>query len=676
MTSPDHSMRKQSPEPNHPIARRDAASSPKSEDGTEARIDAGIDTWSPASSKFTDLKKAREDIHTYLEDYQHREMLRFVVVGSVDDGKSTLIGRLLHDTDQVFDDQLEDALRNSGPDGEIDFSLFTDGLRAEREQGITIDVAYRYFSTPRRKYIIADTPGHIQYTRNMATGASTADVALILIDARLGVQQQSRRHAYIASLLGIPHLVVAVNKMDLVAYKEQAYQEIRAEFSEFCTNLDFKDVLYFPVSAKMGDNVVDPSTRMPWYGGTTIMEHLETVPIHDDRNFNDFRMPVQYVIRPNQDYRGFAGQVASGIIRQGDPVVVLPSMRKSKVKRIDTYDGPREEAFPPMSVTICLEDEVDISRGDIIAHTENLPYSDRYIDAVMVWMNDKPLDPKASYFIKYTTQTVRANVSQVVWKSDPNTLDELPADKLELNDIGEVRWVCHRPIAYDPYKKNRSTGAFVVIDAMTNETMAAGVIQEPKNRKGSSPATPYNRADDFQIASGGSGKIDWEQQEGKPWTALSSEQRKALMGQQGTILYCSGSKKDLPALLYSTERKLLTMGHFAHAIVLTDSSLSAHIPTLQRFTKMGLLTLVTGPALTSEERIHLDSQLGKEGWNEVVLHPEPTEIAETSELTRQSDVSVTPSTIELFRNEALHDTHTRLINHLYEQGILSELRSK
>lgn len=433
-----------------------------------------------SSSKHVDLEQARQDIHRYLEDYQQRELLRFVVVGSVDDGKSTLIGRLLHDTGQVFEDQLEDARRNTAnKEDEIDFSLLTDGLRAEREQGITIDVAYRYFSTARRKYIIADTPGHVQYTRNMATGASTADVAVILIDARLGVQQQSRRHAYIASLLGIPHLVVAINKMDAVGYQEDVYQRISEEFSEYTKQLDFKGVLFFPVSAKRGDNIVTASAKMPWYQGKTLMEHLETVPIRNDRNFTDFRLPVQYVIRPHQDYRGFAGQIASGVVRPGDPVMVLPSLRRSRIKAIDTYEGSVAEAFPPMSVTLRLEDEVDVSRGDILTHPDNPPHTGRDLDAIMVWMHDRPLDRKSSYLIKNTTQTVRANVGSVFWKIEPNTLEEIPTQALALNDIGQVRWICHRPMAYDAYRKNRSTGAFIVIDAMTNETMAAGMLLEP-----------------------------------------------------------------------------------------------------------------------------------------------------------------------------------------------------
>lgn len=433
-----------------------------------------------SSSKHADLEQARQDIHQYLEHYQQRELLRFVVVGSVDDGKSTLIGRLLHDTGQVFEDQLEDARRNTANvEDEIDFSLLTDGLRAEREQGITIDVAYRYFSTLRRKYIIADTPGHVQYTRNMATGASTADVAVILIDARLGVQQQSRRHAYIASLLGIPHLVVAVNKMDAVGYQQDVYDQISQVFVEYTKKLNFKDVLFFPVSAKRGDNIVSTSQHMPWYQGKTLMEHLETVPIRSDRNFQDFRLPVQYVLRPHQNYRGFAGQIASGVVRQGDSIMVLPSRRQSRVKSIDTYEGSIAEAFPPMSVTLRLEDEVDVSRGDLLIHPDNLPHVGRELLATMVWMNDRALDPKAQYLIKNTTQVVRANIGQVFWKIDPNTLEEIPTETLALNDIGQVQWICHRPIAYDAYRKNRATGACIIIDAMTNETMAAGMLLEP-----------------------------------------------------------------------------------------------------------------------------------------------------------------------------------------------------
>ncbi|MEM6961396.1 MAG: GTP-binding protein, partial [Myxococcota bacterium] len=361
----------------------------------------------------------KTDIHEYLRRYERKELLRFVAVGSVDDGKSTLIGRLLHDTEMVYDDQVAAVqAASSMPDGEMDFSLFTDGLAAEREQGITIDVAYRYFATEKRKFIIADTPGHVQYTRNMVTGASTANVAIILVDARLGVLQQSRRHAYIASMLGIPHLLVAVNKMDLVGFDPQVFERIRDSFRDFSKNLRFKDVTFIPISALKGVHVArrtrssqegqgaaqppgaNIDTAAAWYEGPTVLEYLETVPISLDRNFDDLRYPVQYVVRPDLNYRGFAGQIASGVLRTGDEVVALPSGRRSRVRSIDTMEGALEEAFTPMSVCLRLEDEIDVSRGDILCRPDNLPRVGRKFDAHLVWMSEKGLDPQKSYVLK------------------------------------------------------------------------------------------------------------------------------------------------------------------------------------------------------------------------------------------------------------------------------------
>jgi sulfate adenylyltransferase large subunit len=380
----------------------------------------------------------RDDIEAYLAKYRKKELLRFVSVGSVDDGKSTLIGRILYDTGMVFEDQMA-AVRAASKDEEPDLALLTDGLKAEREQGITIDVAYRYFATDKRKFIIADTPGHIQYTRNMVTGASTADVALILIDARHGVLQQSRRHAYIASLLGIPHLAVCVNKMDLKDYSQEVYEEISADFMEFGKTLRFKDIQFFPISALVGDNVVSDSENTPWYDGPNVLGYLETVPVFADRNFDDFRYPVQYVIRPDLDYRGFAAEVSSGVITKGDDIVALPSGKESKVKAIDTYDGELEEAFAGQSVTIRLEDEIDISRGDMIVKPGNLPRVTRRFDAHLVWMHERPLDTEKAYLVKHTTQTVRAQIDKIHFEVDMDTLEEKPTDGVELNDIAKVR---------------------------------------------------------------------------------------------------------------------------------------------------------------------------------------------------------------------------------------------
>ncbi len=425
----------------------------------------------------SDKELIRSDIEGYLRRYQDKTLLRFVAVGSVDDGKSTLIGRLLFDTGSVYEDQLAAARKATQMAGtDIDLSLLTDGLAAEREQGITIDVAYRYFSTDRRKFIIADTPGHVQYTRNMVTGASTADVAVILIDARLGVLQQSRRHAYIAALLGIRHLAVCVNKMDLVAFDRAVFERIQAEFAAFTKNLAFGDVTFFPISALTGDNCVRRSAATPWYRGPTVLEYLETVPVHDDRNLANLRYPVQYVLRPNLDYRGFAGRVASGVVRSGDPIVVLPSGRTSRVKAIDTFEGPQAEAFAPQSVTLRLEDEIDVSRGDMLVRPDDLPRVTRTFDAHVVWMHDAPLDPSKSYLLKHTTQSVRADVDRVHWRKDMDTLAEVPAATLGLNDIGRLTLTAHRPLFVDPYESNRETGSFILIDLLTNGTVGAGMI--------------------------------------------------------------------------------------------------------------------------------------------------------------------------------------------------------
>jgi sulfate adenylyltransferase large subunit len=422
-------------------------------------------------------------ITAWLEETARTELLRFSTAGSVDDGKSTLIGRLLYDSKGVYEDQLASvrkATRNVSTNG-LDLSLLTDGLRAEREQGITIDVAYRYFSTPKRKFIIADTPGHEQYTRNMATGASTADLAIILIDARYGVLPQSRRHAFIAALLGIPHLVVAVNKMDLVNFREDVFTDIRRDFHAFAGQLHAGDITFIPLSALEGDNVVTRSARTPWYDGPALLDHLETVPIAHDRNLTDFRFPVQYVIRPNLDFRGFAGQVASGMVRRGDPITVLPSGRTSRVKSIVTWDGELEEAFAPMSVTLCLEEEIDISRGDMLVHPTNLPHSGRRFEANLVWMNQKPLSPNRPYLIKQASQTAQARIREIRARIDINTLLQQPSAALELNEIGVVSVEAQRPLFFDPYRRNRATGAFILIDPITNETLGAGMIQQPES---------------------------------------------------------------------------------------------------------------------------------------------------------------------------------------------------
>lgn len=411
------------------------------------------------------------------------EILRFATAGSVDDGKSTLIGRLLYDSKSIFEDQLDAVGKASEKRGmEMDLSLVTDGLRAEREQGITIDVAYRYFATPKRKFIIADTPGHIQYTRNMVTGASTADVALILVDARNGVIEQSRRHSFIASLLRIPHIVVCINKMDLVDYAEEAYNKVRDDFREFAMRLDVPDLSFIPVSALAGDNVVEKSENMDWYDGPPLLSHLETIHTASDRNMVDVRFPVQYVIRPmsdeHHDYRGYAGTVAGGVLKPGDDVVVLPSGFESTIKSIDTIEGPVDEAFAPMAVTVRLDDEIDISRGDMICRPNNQPVVTQDVDAMICWMDETaPLSPRKKYVIKHTTRTGRVMIKDINYRLDINTLhrDEDATD-IKLNEIGRISFRSTLPLFVDEYRRNRETGSFVLIDEASNSTVAAGMI--------------------------------------------------------------------------------------------------------------------------------------------------------------------------------------------------------
>ena len=418
------------------------------------------------------------------------ELLRFATAGSVDDGKSTLIGRLLYDSKAIFEDQLESVERTSRERGDVhtDLALLTDGLRAEREQGITIDVAYRYFATPRRKFIIADTPGHIQYTRNMVTGASTADLALVLVDARKGVLEQSRRHAFLASLLGIPHLVVCVNKMDLVDWSQERYDEIKAEFRSFAMKLDVHDLTFVPVSALHGDNVVERSANMPWYEGASLLHQLEEVHIASDRNLIDARFPVQYVIRPQDqinhdlhDYRGYAGTVAGGVFKPGDEVVVLPSGLSSTVASIDTADGPVDEAFAPMAVTIRLADDVDVSRGDMIARVRNRPHCGQDLEAMVCWLTaESSLRAGSKLAIKHTTRWGRTVVKDLQYRLDVNTLhrDESAAE-LTLNEIGRVQLRTTVPLFFDEYRRNRTTGSFVLVDESTQNTVGAGIILGP-----------------------------------------------------------------------------------------------------------------------------------------------------------------------------------------------------
>jgi sulfate adenylyltransferase large subunit len=408
-----------------------------------------------------------------------RTLLRFSTAGSVDDGKSTLIGRLLYDSQAVLEDQLASVKKSkiNRAAGPIDFSLLTDGLRAEREQGITIDVAYRYFSTPRRKFIIADTPGHEQYTRNMATGSSTADASVVLVDATKGVLRQSRRHAYIAHLLGVRHIISAVNKMDLVGFSQDVFDRIVEEFQQFADQLGIRNVYPVPVSALEGDNVVRGSKRMPWFTGPALLEYLENLPSGSTLPDAALRFPVQYVIRPDASFRGFAGQVASGSLRAGQTVTVLPSNVKTRVRSIVAFESEPQSAAPGDSVTVTLEDEVDISRGDMLVGEENAPATGTAFQAMLVWMHHEPLDPHKIYLLKHTARTVRARVHQIRYRVDINTLEQVPSKKLDMNDIGAVDVKTTLPLFFDPYRTNRTTGSFIVIDPLTNVTVGAGIIE-------------------------------------------------------------------------------------------------------------------------------------------------------------------------------------------------------
>jgi bifunctional enzyme CysN/CysC len=490
------------------------------------------------------------DIDAYLKQHERKQLLRFITCGSVDDGKSTLIGRLLYDSKMIYEDQLAQLEADSKvvgtTGGNFDPALLTDGLKAEREQGITIDVAYRYFSTPKRKFIIADTPGHEQYTRNMATGASTADLAVVLIDARQGVLTQTRRHSFIVSLLGIRHVIVAVNKMDLVDFSEQRYNEICDEYRSFATRLDLPDLHFIPISALDGDNLVDPSERSPWYTGSTLMNFLETVYIGSDRNLQDFRMPVQYVNRPDLNFRGFCGTIASGIVRRDDEIMVLPSRQKSKIKEIVTFDGNLEEAFAPQAVTVTLEDEIDASRGDMIVRPGNLPRSRDQIDAMLVWMSADGMVPGKTYLFKHTTQTLPGTIDTLKYRVDVNTLHRNPAPQLELNEIGRVSISLSGPIYFDAYRRNRGTGAFIVVDRITNATVAAGMILDK-----SGDAAVKSVWDDGVAEATGESDV----------SAVSSDERAARFGQKpATVLLTGLTGSGKSAIGHAVERKLFDQG--------------------------------------------------------------------------------------------------------------------
>ncbi len=502
------------------------------------------------------------DIDAYLAQHEQKELLRFLTCGNVDDGKSTLIGRLLYDSKMIYEDQLASVQADSVKSGttgtgKIDLALLVDGLQAEREQGITIDVAYRYFSTKNRKFIIADTPGHEQYTRNMATGASTCDLAIILIDARYGVQTQTKRHSYIASLLGIKHIIVAINKMDLADYSETTYQAIQKEYNAFIANLDgLNDVHFIPLSALDGDNVVNPSQNMPWYTGKTMMDTLETVKISEDQNFQDSRFPVQYVNRPNLDFRGFCGTVASGIFRKGDSITALPSGKTSTIKSIVTYDGELDEAFPPMAVTLTLDTEIDISRGDMIVGRDSQPHIADKFDANIVWMTENALVAGKQYTLKLATRSISGSVSNIQHRIDVNTLEHHDATALQLNEIGLCSIAVNAPVVFDAYTLSKGTGSFIIIDRLTNITVGAGMI------------TGLNLDSSL--------------------SHVSPEERAARFSQQAVCINLTGENKETMA--YQLERKLFDNGHAATVLINTTHNLNDAILAVKN---AGLICLCT-----------------------------------------------------------------------------------
>lgn len=532
------------------------------------------------------------DIKTFLDNDEKKDLLRFLTAGSVDDGKSTLIGRLLFDSKKIYEDQLDalerDSKRVGNAGDHIDYALLLDGLKAEREQGITIDVAYRYFSTNKRKFIIADTPGHEQYTRNMITGGSTANLAVILVDARTGVITQTKRHSFLVSLLGIKHVVLAVNKMDLVDFSEERFNEIVTEYKQFVSKLNIPDVQYIPLSALEGDNVVKKSDRTPWYKGKSLLDFLETVEIGADQNFDDFRYPVQYVLRPNLDFRGFSAKVASGVVHKGDEVMVLPSMKKTKVKEIVTYDGNLDYAFPPQSVTLTLEDEIDISRGDMLVHPDNLPLIGRTFEAMLVWMDEEDMDVNKQFFIKQTTNTSRVRIDGIRYKVDVNTMSQSKVDKLKLNEIGRAVFTTNRPLYFDPYVKNKSCGAFILIDPITNNTSAVGMIIDKADLK--DLFTAITDEDKKKMISGES--------------LVSSAEWKKRLEQDGKVFWITGEDKSYVRLMvYTLERRLYDIGKIAVILNLDSTGIEGMTPRdvalmAHKLSNRGIIVICCGSELS------------------------------------------------------------------------------
>lgn len=582
------------------------------------------------------------DITAYLAQHERKELLRLLTCGSVDDGKSTLIGRLLHDSKMIYEDQLAaieaDSVKSGTTGGKIDLALLVDGLQAEREQGITIDVAYRYFSTAKRKFIIADTPGHEQYTRNMATGASTCDLAIILIDARHGVQVQTRRHSFIASLLGIKHIIVAINKMDLLDFSESVFNEIKADYLKFSENLNPANFHFIPMSALTGDNVVNRSEETPWYEGEPLMSLLESVEIAGDKNYSDFRFPVQYVNRPNLNFRGFCGTVASGVIRKGDEVLVLPSKKASRIKSIVTYDEELELAHAEMAVTLTLEDEIDVSRGDILAHPENIPASDTKFDATIVWMAETPLLPGNSFDFKLGSKTVSGRLNTVHNRIDVNTLEKDPAPGLELNEIGLAEINLDETVCFDSYKDNRATGSFIIIDRLSNVTVGAGMIdceQQPRAERSESSniivtkeerAARYGQKPATIMFVGVSGS-------GKSTLAHGLERKLFDRGRVSTVLDGKtmrlGISKDLPHDAEGRAENLRRSAHIAR--FLNDS---------------GVICCASFVAPNTDSREHAISVIGKDNCYIIYLNPpmevciqrDPSGLYAAAEGTESSDI--------------------------------------
>lgn len=501
------------------------------------------------------------DIDAYLAQHEQKELLRFLTCGSVDDGKSTLIGRLLYDSKMIYEDQLaavkKDSLVHGTTGDDFDPALLTDGLKAEREQGITIDVAYRYFSTAKRKFIIADTPGHEQYTRNMATGASTCDLAIILVDARHGVSEQTKRHSFITELLGIKHVIVAVNKMDLASddhepYSEELFERIKQDYIDFTTKMNIDDVHFIPISALHGDNVVDPSPNMPWYVGATLMHMLDNVHIASDRNLIDFRFPVQLVLRPDLNFRGYCGTIASGIIRKGDEIMVLPSRTTTRVKSIVTYDGVLDEAFAPQSATLTLEDEVDVSRGDTIVHTGNVPQVAARFESMVVWMDEEPMVPGKQYLVKQCNKTSQGTISTLRYRVDVNTLKQQPAPALALNEIGRCTVKVNQAFIFDPYRRNRDMGSFIIIDRLSNRTVGAGMILD---RTGGDQSAAHWDEEPSTLLHAQRGNV-------------SDKERSARFGQQPfTVLLTGISGVGKSTTAFGLERRLFEEGR---AVVVLD----------------------------------------------------------------------------------------------------------